>query len=366
MSEETVMIVEDDEDLVHMLEYNLKNKGYQTLSALNGFDARELIEAEKPHLILLDILLPGMDGWQICETLRNHEQSDIADIPIIMLTALSSPDEKLKGIALGADDYISKPFSIKEVLLRVHRLLQRETAKKQLKEEIKTLRLKESRRTDFQDMLFHELRNQLTIIGGYSRRISDRSEKPFETYRHYGGIIQRCSRSLTSLTDQVILLTRLADGDCSLPVETVSLEQIIRDIIRDYTPQLEQKSQQLQFQQTGSVPALQLNPTALRLALSNLVENAVRYSCDGSEIIIRLGQSNGKGLTVEVEDSGPGIPECDRDSIFNRFYRGKHVKDQSQGTDLGLYISKTLIEAMGGTVHLDPANGNGSCFVVRL
>lgn len=360
------MVVEDDEDLVYMLEYNLTNNGYQTLTALNGFDAWDLIESERPHLILLDILLPGMDGWQICETLRNHDRTDIADIPVIMLTALSSPDEKLKGIAMGADDYIPKPFSVKEVLLKVERLIQKQTAKKELEAKISTLKLKESQRTDFQDMLFHELKNQLTIIGGYSRRISETSEQTPDAYRHYGGVIQQCSRSLTSLTDQVLLLSRLEDGDCSLPLEPVSMEAVIQDIIRDYKKQSMEKSMRLKFQAAGKAFPLPLNSTAIRITLSNLVENAIKYSPDGSEIVIRLDPENGKGLTVAVEDNGPGIPECDLDKIFNRFYRGRDVKDQSHGTGLGLYISKTLIEAMGGKIGLDPTHESGSCFVVKF
>ncbi len=366
MSGETVMVVEDDEDLVYMLEYNLTNNGYQTLTALNGFDAWDLIKSEKPHLILLDILLPGMDGWQICETLRNHDRIDIAEIPVIMLTALSSPDEKLKGIALGADDYIPKPFSVKEVLLKVDRLIQKQMAKKELEERVSTLKLKESQRTDFQDMLFHELRNQLTIIGGYSRRISETSEQTPDAYRHYGGVIQQCSRSLTSLTDQVLLLSRLEDGDCSLPMEPVSMEAVIQDIIHDYKKQSMEKSLRLKFHRAGNDPLLQLNPTAARITLSNLVENAIKYSPDGSEIVIRFEPKNGKGLTVAVEDNGPGIPECDRDNIFNRFYRGRDFKGQSQGTGLGLYISKTLIEAMGGEVYYDPAREKGSRFVIKF
>ena len=133
MSDGKILVVEDDEDLVHMLEYNLSKKGYTTISAVDGLDACHLIEEEKPDLILLDIMLPGLSGLEICKIIRSHDHDNISDIPIIMLTALSSLEAKQKGIEMGADDYIPKPFAVKEVLLKVDRLISKEKKKKQLK-----------------------------------------------------------------------------------------------------------------------------------------------------------------------------------------------------------------------------------------
>lgn len=167
-----VLIVEDDEDLAYMLEYNLSKNGYHAVTALNGQVACQMIEKDSPDLLLLDILLPDVNGWQICEIIRNSDQEEIREIPIIMLTALGSPEDKLKGIELGADDYIPKPFSIKELLFKVDRPIRREMKKKHLSMEVEKLATMETQRTDFQNMLFHEVRNQLTIIGGYSNKIA--------------------------------------------------------------------------------------------------------------------------------------------------------------------------------------------------
>jgi len=147
--------VEDAENLICMLEYNLSRKGYLTMSSLNGLPACWVIEEEKPDLVLLDIMLPGMDGWQICRIVRNNEREDISEIPIIMLTALGSAKEKLKGIEMGADDYISKPFSVKEVLLKVDRPIAREMKKKHLGTVVEKLEAREVHRTDFQNMVTH-------------------------------------------------------------------------------------------------------------------------------------------------------------------------------------------------------------------
>ncbi|MFO7984644.1 MAG: hybrid sensor histidine kinase/response regulator [Desulfatiglandaceae bacterium] len=364
MSDKRILVVEDDEDLVHMLVYNLSKRGYHPMSALDGLKAFDRIEAERPDLILLDILLPGMDGWQICQAVRNHEEEGISEIPIIILSALGSPQEKLKGIETGADDYIPKPFSIKEVLLKVDRLIERETKKRDLHAQVKALQAREVQRNDLQNILFHELRNQLVIIGGYSKRIA---EKPFQTpekYQHCAGVIQEYSRSLSSLTDQVLLLSRIESGQYALPVETVSFEDIIGEITHNYATQVEKKGLHLHFHRTADDSTIRLNPTAVKLALSNLIENAIKYSPNDSPIIICLDPANGTGVKIRVQDNGPGIPLDEREKVFSKFYRGKTVKGRTRGTGLGLYISKTLIESMGGTIGLAPNPMNGTCFTV--
>ena len=364
MSKGRILVVEDDEDLSHMMAYNLSKRGYHTMTALDGLVACRLIETEKPDLILLDIMLPGMDGWQICEVIRNHDHEDISETPIIMLTALGSPEEKLKGIEMGADDYIPKPFSVKEILLKVDRLIERETKKKHLNAEVKKLEAMESQRTDFQNMLFHELKNQLVIIGGYSKRIAEKRFLTPEIKRHCAGVITECSRSLNLLAEEVLLLSRLEVSEYPLPLEEVCLEEILRQIIFVLSKQADEKGIRIHFECTENIPIMKLNPTAVKLALSNLIENAVKYSPEQSDISVRIGLKRKVGVTVEVEDRGPGIPEKEREMIFDRFYRGENVKNQTKGTGLGLYISKSLIESMGGAIRLESTGANGTCFSV--
>jgi two-component system, sensor histidine kinase and response regulator len=366
MANGRILIVEDDEDLVCMLEYNLSRKGYLTMSALNGPSACRLIEEERPDLILLDIMLPGMDGWQICRIVRNHEREDISEIPIIMLTALGSAKEKLKGIEMGADDYIPKPFSVKEVLLKVDRLIAREMKKRRLGAAVEKLKARESQQTDFQDMLFHELRNQLVIIGGYSERIAGNHLMTPEKYRHCAGVIRECSHSLNSITDEMLLLARLETGDYPLPEQDISLEETVRLVISALYRQAEEKRITIHFERMGDMPTLRLNPTAVKVALSNLIENAIKYSPEGSDVMVRVRSKSGMGATIEVADRGSGIPAGDRDRIFDKFYRGENVKTQTKGTGLGLYISKTLIESMGGDLFLESNQGSGACFTVAF
>lgn len=127
MSEEKILIVEDDNNIRELISFNLKSFGYTTLEAQNGITALEIIKSEYPDLLLLDLMLPGMDGLEVCRKVRGDR--DIQDIPIIMLTARGEEFDRILGFELGADDYIAKPFSVRELLARVKAILRRTTAK---------------------------------------------------------------------------------------------------------------------------------------------------------------------------------------------------------------------------------------------
>ncbi len=132
---ETILIVEDEKDIIKMLDYNLKKEGFKTLSARNGEDAIALVKREHPDIILLDLMLPGMDGLEVCKSLKGERKT--APIPIIMLTAKSQESDKIVGLELGADDYVTKPFSPRELVARVRAVLRRINEKERLPEALR-------------------------------------------------------------------------------------------------------------------------------------------------------------------------------------------------------------------------------------
>jgi len=129
---EKILIVEDEKDIIKMLEYNLKKEGYRVIDARDGEDALDLAVREYPNLILLDLMLPGIDGLEVCKSLK--KESKTSSIPIIMLTAKSQESDKVVGLELGADDYIIKPFSVRELIARIRAVLRRATEKEKLPE----------------------------------------------------------------------------------------------------------------------------------------------------------------------------------------------------------------------------------------
>jgi two-component system alkaline phosphatase synthesis response regulator PhoP len=132
---EKIFIVEDDKDIAKMVDYNLKKEGYRTVSVRDGEDAIEMAHSERPDLILLDLMLPGIDGLEVCKQLK--KESKTAGIPVIMVTAKSQESDKVVGLELGADDYVTKPFSVRELLARVKAVLRRAQEKDKLPEVLK-------------------------------------------------------------------------------------------------------------------------------------------------------------------------------------------------------------------------------------
>ncbi|MDH4163948.1 MAG: response regulator [Nitrospirota bacterium] len=162
---ELVLIVEDERSLTELLGYNLQKAGYRTAVAENGAQAIRNVRSEVPDIVLLDILLPEMDGWEVCRMLRNSKQG--STLPIIMVTALASEDIRIRGLREGADDVIAKPFVVGELLFKVRKLLDKNMV-------ISAFR----NRTEGQDAsmrhLIHELRNSLSVIGGYANLAASR------------------------------------------------------------------------------------------------------------------------------------------------------------------------------------------------
>lgn len=359
-----ILIVEDEVELAEVLEYNLRRGGFDVLTAHDGLSACRLVGAERPDLILLDLLLPDLDGWEICRLLRGHHDAELASTPILMMTALGSLDDRLRGLELGADAYLAKPYSVKEVALQARNLLARRRERQALTVGMATLRAGAALEGDFQEMLFHELRNQLLIIGGYSSLlVKGTSALPLDEGLQ---AIRRSALHLESLAEGFLLCRRLEAGVFELPLEKVALDELAAETIERCRPLAAAKRIAVRLAATAPLPPRFLSRTAAGLVISSLVENAIKYSEAGKEIVLRLHDNAEAGVTLEVEDHGPGIPAAEIDRVFERFYRGEGSAGKTRGSGLGLYICRTLTRAMGGSVEVQSVPGEGSCFIVRF
>jgi signal transduction histidine kinase len=359
-----ILIVEDEVELAEVLEYNLRRSGFEVLTAHDGLSACRLVGAERPDLILLDLLLPDIDGWEICRLLRGHQDAELASTPIIMMTALGALADRLRGLELGADAYLAKPYSVKELALQARNLLARRRQQQALADGMATLRAGAALEGEFQEMLFHELRNQLLIIGGYSSLlVKGGAALPLDEGLQ---VIQRSALHLESLAEGFLLCRRLEAGAFELPREKVALDELTNETIARCLPLAAAKQMAVRLAVTAPLPPRFLNRTAVSLVISGLLENAIKYSEAGQEVVLRLHDNAEAGVTLEVEDRGPGIPAAEIDRVFDRFYRGESSAGKTRGSGLGLYICRTLARAMGGSVEVTSVPGEGSCFRVRF
>lgn len=362
MSPAKILIVEDEIELAEVLEYNLRKEGYEVLTAFDGLSACRLIGAEWPDLVLLDILLPDLDGWEVCRLLRSHHDDELASTPVVMLTALGALDDRLRGLELGADAYMAKPYAVREVMLRVRQLLAKRRERAALVAEMKALRAGAELQADLQDLMFHELRNQMMIIGGFSGLlVRDVKSVPATECLE---AIQRSAEYLSSLAEGFLLVRQIESGVFELPREEVALNAVLDELAELYRLRAAAKQVTLRLEAVA-VPPQPLHSGAVRVILSSLLENAIKYSDDGTTVSLRLAAVDG-GSHVEIEDEGPGVPKAEAERIFDRFYRGERLNAATRGSGLGLYVARTLARHLGGEISLRGAQGRGTCFTVHF
>jgi two-component system sensor histidine kinase/response regulator len=362
----TVLIVEDEVDILMLLDYRLRRENYRTLTATDGISACRLIEKEVPDLVLLDIMLPDLNGWEVCRFIRHYDNEAVASTPIIMVTALTNQANKIHGLEIGANVYLPKPYSINEVLLHCKRLLGEKIWQQRLREEVNRLRDREGYHADFQGMLCHELRAQLTMIQGLCRRLQNRLSS-IERARNgqYLDMIQKSTSHLTSLAEEILLLSKVETTNPALELDALDLGAVIQEVLALYTQPAAAKGVTLYT--GGNFPQdISMNRAALTIILSNLIENGIKYCLPGTAVLLYGRIMNNTAVILEVSNQGGGIPPTEQQKIFERYYRGQGVRATTKGSGLGLYAVRKLTQNLGGEVRVQSVAGVGTRFQVRF
>lgn len=344
-----ILIVEDEQDTVELLRYNLEKNGYAAVIARNGEEAIDAMQCTSPDLVLLDVMMPALDGWEVCRILR--ESSKGKTIPIIMLSALADEDARVKGLALGADDYIAKPFSIKEVLLRIGGHAKRQ-------QDIKQLQGREQEQDTSLRYLVHELRNALTVIGSYSALAVKKGDND-----KYFKAVKTSAFHAESLLRDAALLSRIEKTGERLSVEPVNIGLLAREVVEIFEQTPRQNNTEFMIVNDTSVPAL-CNRTAIKQVLINLISNAVKYNRSDGKVWISLKETENR-IDVAITDEGKGISYAELPKVFEKYYRAAG-SEKIKGAGIGLYIVRLLLGAMDGTIQADSNPGLGSTFTFSL
>jgi two-component system sensor histidine kinase/response regulator len=346
---EQILIVDDEHDTIELLRYNLQKANYVPLIARNGEEAITAVQCCAPEVILLDVMMPGLNGWEVCRILRQSSKGEF--LPIIMLSALSDEEARVKGLSVGADDYVSKPFSIKELMLKIQKLIDRQHALKQL-------HAREQEQETSLRYLVHEMKNSLTVIGGFSSL----ALKKDENHAHLK-TIHTAAVHAQSLLNDTSLLSRLEKEPGSLPTEATDIVELAKEVVEMFRDMAKKK--RLEIVDGNNDPLLvRANKTAARQVLVNLLSNAVKFSREGGRIWISFEEADSR-VEVTIKDEGCGVPRDELSHIFNKFYRAAG-SEQVKGAGLGLHIVKLLTESMEGKIIAESEQGSGSSFTVSL
>lgn len=362
---EKVLIVEDEFELAEVLECNLERRGWNVMVARDGLDACRVIGREKPDLILLDLMLPLLNGWEVCRMIRSHHDPLVAKTPIIMLSALGSADDRVKGYELGADLYLPKPYAMKEVVIKVKHLLQQRQEHKRLMVKLESLQDWSELQDTWQQALFHEMRNQLVAISGLAEYLkSSTVELPLDRSAKFAGQIADSSNYLGSIAENYLLVRKIESQPRQLPTEPMILQQLLTELLQLFKPLADKKACEIELKCPADV-MLFVSPVGLKVVISSLLDNALKYSPFDSHICLTVTLEDAQ-VALRIQDDGPGIPPGEQDKIFDRFYRGPQAQESNTGTGLGLYMARTLAQSMGGALRLVENGFPGCCLELTL
>jgi signal transduction histidine kinase len=374
-----ILIVDDNEDLVEMLSAVLNLEGYDPIPAYTGHDAVSAMKEHQPQLVLLDRALPDLDGLEV--SARMKAVDPMRFLPVIMVTAKAHRDDKLSGLAMGVDDYITKPFDMDELVAKVRVMLRIKTTEEKLRlrtEELARLheaekqmvaRLTEldSLKSQFIATASHELRTPLSIIRGFTNLLIRRDDFGFDrpTETQYLRLIDTQVDVLTSLTDDMLSASRIESGRVRLQRGRVELAPMIARILHTFRVAGAERGIDLAVDVTAQATAY-ADPQHAEQVFVNLVSNAIKYSYDGGQVRVSL-ESGPEQVTIGVHDRGVGIPADQMEQLFTKFTRLDNPRTvEAGGTGLGLYIARNWVEANGGRIWAESVEDEGSAFYFTL
>jgi len=365
-----ILIVDDLPENLQVLAAHLTGQGYEVLAAAGGARALALVRNRRPDLILLDIMMPEIDGFQVCQELKQDVES--AEIPIIFITARADTSDVLQGFQLGAVDYITKPFKAAELLARVRTHLELKAARdllrtynKQLERISSHLRRLNEDKNRFLGIVSHDIRGAFGNVISVSRMLtlgSGVDEKEASELLTDIGIE---AEHMTSLAENLLNIDAIERNEVKLRKERVEPPALLDFAMQAH--QLAARSRKVSFSVKCDDAAICGDLTACRQIVSNLVSNAVKFSPPGSEIRMEAQFATPDAVVLSVCDQGAGISEEDQKKLFSPFTklsRSKNSNEHSVG--LGLSIVKLMAENMGGSVRCLSRLGEGATFTVTL
>lgn len=363
-SDFTLLIVDDTPGNIDVLRKTLEPEGYRVSVAPNGEIALKIVSRSLPDLILLDIMMPGIDGFETCRRLKADPAS--REVPVIFITARNETEDVVKGFLLGGVDYIIKPFRHEEVCARVRTHLRLRHLMKELETRNRELVDLNDLKNKFLGMASHDLRNPLASIRGFSEiLLDDGDDLPQETREEFLKIIYSVSDNMSNMVNDLLDISVIESGKLELQLQPGSLKKLTEERIRIHETIAEKKK--IAFHTSfADVPDFPFDPNRISQVLDNLIGNAVKFSPFDKKIFISL-EREGEMAKVSVRDEGPGILPEDQKKLFQHFQKlSARPTGGETSSGLGLAIVKKMVEAHHGVVGVHSQAGSGATFSFKI
>jgi len=355
---EVVLIIDDQEENIRVVGTVLTLFDYDIVAATSGEQALKRLEARLPDLILLDMMMPEMDGLAVCRRLK--ENPKWAEIPVIFLSAADDKNLIVQALEAGGVDYVTKPFNQAELLSRVRTHLS-------LKEARDGLRRLGEDKDEIMGILAHDLKNGLAGIRLSAGLMTDRREElPAPCVTLAENIEGTSDRLLDHITE---FLANLRSEQLRIHCSRCDLGSVVAEAVAMSVPAAASKQIELVFESAASMVAVTADTDALVQVIDNLVSNAVKFTPRGGRVVVSMPPPHLGMAQCRVDDSGPGFSPDDREKLFRRYQRlSARPTANEPSTGLGLSIAFRLVEQMKGELKLDEAASTlgGAAFILRM
>lgn len=351
-----ILIVDDLEPNRDILARILMREQYAVRQAESGEIALAEIEKAHPDLVLLDVSMPGLNGFEVCEQIKSDPVS--AHIPVIFVSALGELGNKVKAFEVGGVDYIIKPYKVQEVVARVNSQM---TMAHQRKEILQLNTLKDQ----ILRTVSHDLKNPLHIVMGYAAMMMEGDGIDHNGMIEMSGQIFESADRMLQLVTNLLDITKIEEG-LQLNLANMPLRKLAENILKNYQLPAEQKNIALYLDLPDDEIMLKVDSLRIEQVFNNLVSNAIKYTPDEGEVTF-AARINEDTVTIAVRDTGLGIPEEALPRLFSKFFRVDTEAHKAQeGTGLGLTIVQAIVEQHGGEIWVESQLGQGSIFYVLL
>jgi len=368
-----ILVVDDNQESVDLLVYFLRPAGYEIQTASDGFAAIEQVEKNPPDIILLDVMLPKMDGFQVCEKLKKNKRT--IHIPVVMITALKELKDKIKALEAGADDFISKPFDSVELLARVKSLLRLKhfhdallQRNRDLERQRQALLREDQLKKELTNLIVHDMKNPLFVIQGNLQMMHMQRETGVTvTDEKYAKRIERSSRGLLRMILNLLDISRLEQKTIKLETGPVEIHRVLKatiDYFRDI-PEHHDKILELKFDET--VPNALVDKDIMERVFDNLFSYIFTNTPEQLRIKVSTGVNEKGQIEIRIFHEGRVIPEQFQEKIFTKYAQSELKKAGFKpARGLGLIFCKLAMLAHQGDIWIDPGVKSGTCFILNL
>lgn len=358
-----ILMVDDTPQNLQVLRSTLKQAGYRLAAANSGQLALRFLQKQTPDLILLDVIMPEMNGFEVCRQIK--QQETFKDVPVIFLTARTDKEDVLEGFDAGGVDYITKPFHTAELLSRVKTHVDLKLARDTLLAYTERLQMLNMEKSEILSIVSHDLRNPLTAMLMYAQSIVD-DDAAQEHLQAHGNAIVHSGQRMLNILSNLLDIQSLESGAQESERELLDAQELLLEAARLFSKKALSKGIEFKIDTSEDLLLVESDWDKLTQILDNLISNAIKYTPPQSTVQLRA-YLEAQTVVLSVADQGPGFSSSDQSKMFQKFSRlSARPTGGEQSTGLGLSIVKRLCEMLDIQISFDTEEGQGSCFYLKL